>query len=96
MLVPTGAQAAAVNVAVWHMDDAGATMSDASGRQHTGSLRNVDVRQPGASGTAFGFKTKRPVVTVPSAGDTLLIGAKSTSGGDHCTGLMDEVVLRAG
>ena len=69
VLVPAGAQAAAVNVAVWHMDDAGATMSDASGRQHTGSLKNVDVRQPGASGTAFGFKTKRSVVTVPSAGD---------------------------
>jgi hypothetical protein len=64
----TPAQAATL-VAQWNMDGSGSSMADATGRGHTGTLHNVAVRQPGVSGTAYGFTGKPSYVTVPSSGD---------------------------
>lgn len=66
---PLQANAATVQVASWQMDDGGTTMADATGRGHVGTLHNVKVRQPGVSGSAFGFLSKPSYVTVPSASD---------------------------
>jgi hypothetical protein len=54
-------------VALWHMDDSGATMVDSSGGGHHGSIHNVRVRQPGWRGYSFRFATTPAYVAVPSA-----------------------------
>jgi Concanavalin A-like lectin/glucanases superfamily len=58
-----GAQAATVT-ALWHMGDAGAVMTDASGHGVTGTLTNVATGQPGAVGHAFGFAGRPSYVDV--------------------------------
>ncbi|WP_448613884.1 laminin G domain-containing protein [Modestobacter sp. URMC 112] len=65
----TPAAAAPVLVTSWNMGDGGSTMSDATGRGHTGTLRNVTVRQPGVSGYGYGFFKTPSYVSVPSSGD---------------------------
>jgi hypothetical protein len=70
VLLATAAPAqAATVVAQWSMDGSGSSMSDATGRGHTGTLHNVAVRQPGLSGTGYGFTSTPSYVTVPSSGD---------------------------
>jgi hypothetical protein len=55
--------------ALWHMDDTGTTMSDASQYGNTGQLTNVNVGQPPVfSGRSFGFDATDALdsyVTVP-------------------------------
>jgi hypothetical protein len=60
------AQAATV-VARWTMEGSGATMADVTGHGHTGTLHNVDVRQPGQTGFGYGFSGKPAYVAVPSS-----------------------------
>jgi hypothetical protein len=70
LIATTGPAQAATTVALWNMGDSGSTMSDATGRGHTGTLHNVTVLQPGqTSGKAFGFSGKPSYVTVPASGD---------------------------
>jgi hypothetical protein len=66
---PTVPAHAATTVATWNMGDSGSTMSDATGRGHTGTLHGVAVRQPGVSGSAFGFAQRPAYVTVPASPD---------------------------
>ena len=68
ILLAVPAQAATV-VARWNMGDSGSSMSDATGRGHTGTLHNVAVGQAGVSGRAFGFAGKPSYVTVPASAD---------------------------
>src|SRR3954466_1646973 len=68
VLLAGPAQAAAV-IARWNMGDTGSTMSDASGRGHTGKLHSVKVQQAGASGKGFGFSGSPSYVSVPASGD---------------------------
>src|SRR4051794_6396225 len=51
------------------MEDSGGTMADSSGRGHTGTLHGVAVRQPGQTGSGYGFTRTPSYVTVPSAPD---------------------------
>jgi hypothetical protein len=67
-LLPGTAQAA-TTVALWNMGDSGSTMSDATGRGHTGTLHNVAVQQPGQSGKSFGFTGSPSYVSVPASAD---------------------------
>jgi hypothetical protein len=70
LLVATASPASAATlVARWNMDGTGSTMSDSTGRGHTGTLHHVAVGQPGLSGSAYGFSGKPSYVTVPSSGD---------------------------
>jgi hypothetical protein len=55
-------------VALWHLDDAGATMVDSRGN-HDGALHNVATRLGGSVGAAFGFNGADSFVTVPAAND---------------------------
>jgi hypothetical protein len=55
-------------VALWHMDDTGATMVDSRGN-HDGALHNVATGLGGSIGTAFGFNGADSSVTVPAASD---------------------------
>jgi hypothetical protein len=67
---PLAANATAVQVAYWKMNDTGSTMTDSSGHGHSGTLHNVATRQPGWSGSVgFGFLSKPSYVTVPSGTD---------------------------
>jgi Concanavalin A-like lectin/glucanases superfamily len=67
--IATPASAASTVVAQWNMEGSGSTMSDSSGRGHTGTLHSVTVRQPGTSGYGYGF-TKHPAyVSVPTSSD---------------------------
>lgn len=69
-LLATAAPASAATVvAVWNMDGTGSTMTDSSGRGHTGTLRNVLVGRPGVQGSAYEFRGKPSYVTVPSHAD---------------------------
>ena len=61
------AQAAATPVAIWHMNNTGNVMTDASGNGHRGTLRNVTTGKRGFAGTAFGFYSKPSRVKVPSS-----------------------------
>lgn len=58
------AQAASIQVAVWHMDDRGTTMTDSSGRGHNGTMRNVT-----GNGSYFTFAGAPSYVSVPTADD---------------------------
>jgi hypothetical protein len=69
VLLLGGTAQAATTVARWSMADTGSTMSDSSGRGHTGTLHHVQVGQPGNSGAGFGFSGKPSYVTVPSSSD---------------------------
>jgi hypothetical protein len=70
LLVATASPASAATlVARWNMDGTGSSMSDSTGRGHTGTLHHVTVGQPGLSGSAYGFSGKPSYVTVPSSGD---------------------------
>jgi Concanavalin A-like lectin/glucanases superfamily len=72
-------------VALWHMDDLGATMTDSAGH-HDGALHNVATGLPGFAGTAFGFNGASSYANVPAASDlsavdqdvTLTIRMKAT------------------
>lgn len=64
-----GTARAATLVALWNMGDSGTTMSDATGRGHTGTLHHVAVQQPGLSGKAFGFSGSPSYVSVPASSD---------------------------
>ncbi len=66
MIQSPGAQAATV-VALWHMDDVGSAMTDASGNGLTGTLKNVATGQPGSAATAFGFAKTPSYVSVSSS-----------------------------
>jgi hypothetical protein len=56
-------------IALWHMDDLGATMDDSVG-SHDGALHKVVTGQvPAFAGTAFGFNGADSYVTVPVADD---------------------------
>jgi hypothetical protein len=69
-LIVTAAPAwAATGVARWNMEGRGATMTDSSGRGHTGTLHHVAVGRSGVSGTGYGFSGKPSYITVPSSGD---------------------------
>ncbi|SDY99528.1 Concanavalin A-like lectin/glucanases superfamily protein [Modestobacter sp. DSM 44400] len=64
------ANAAATDVARWNLGDSGSTMSDATGRGHTGTLHSVTVRQPGVSGGyGYGFSKHPAYVSVPTSAD---------------------------
>jgi hypothetical protein len=70
LLVATASPASAATlVARWNMDGTGSTMSDSTGRGHTGTLHHVSVGQPGLSGSAYKFSGKPSYVSVPSSGD---------------------------
>lgn len=64
-------------VALWHMDDRGATMSDSAG-DHDGAMRNVAVGVAGFAGTGFGFNGASSYVTVPNASDLSAVGNNVT------------------
>jgi hypothetical protein len=64
VLATSGAAQAATAVAVWHMNDSGSTMTDSSGNNLNGTLKNVTTGQAGVSGTAFAWNVKPSVVTV--------------------------------
>jgi hypothetical protein len=55
-------------VALWHMDDTGATMVDSAGN-HNGTLHDVATGLAGSLGTAFGFNGAGSYVTVPQANE---------------------------
>jgi hypothetical protein len=73
-------------VALWHMDETSGTVMKDSARTHNGTLKSVQLGQPGFSGLAYGF-TGASQVTVPSAADlnpgaatvTVTIHLKTTS-----------------
>ncbi len=70
LLIATASPASAATlVARWNMDGSGSTMSDSTGRGHTGTLHHVAVGQSGISGSGYGFSGKPSYVTVPSSGD---------------------------
>ncbi|MEA2254615.1 MAG: hypothetical protein QOG35_660, partial [Solirubrobacteraceae bacterium] len=73
-------------VALWHMDETSGTVMNDSARTHNGTLKSVQLGQPGFAGLAYGF-TGASQVTVPSAADlnpgaatvTVTIHLKATS-----------------
>jgi hypothetical protein len=62
----TGAFAASTTVALWHMDDTGTTMRDASAYANHGTLSKVAVGQAGWLNKAFAFSGTPSFVRVPS------------------------------
>src|SRR3954462_6288242 len=69
VLLLAGPAQAATLVANYKMGGTGSTMTDSSGRGHTGTLHNVTVQQPGLDGMALGFLGKPSYITVPASAD---------------------------
>jgi hypothetical protein len=67
-VVPAAAPAPAGLAALWHMDETSGTVMTDSARTHNGTLKGVQLGQPGFSGLAYGF-TGSSSVSVPSASD---------------------------
>lgn len=69
---------AATPDAVWHMDDTGTVMTDASGNGNDGTLTSVTTGAAGLSGLAYRFATSPSLVSVPNS-PTLNPGANPFS-----------------
>ena len=67
MSIAQSASAAERSVALWHMDDRTTTIRDASGHTYSATVHNVQLGQPGWTGTSFGFAKNPAYVRIGSA-----------------------------